>query len=86
MNTTLTIENYINIKDIPVWMNQRNLDDKLVDSIVDDQKLYYNQFGAFLLPSAIIIVTYNQNNYVVDGQHRMKAMNILYNLYKLISK
>ena len=56
---------------------QRNVSEDDVYKIIQFQKNYYNVKGEYCLNHTISIALLNDEKYLLDGQHRMKAYKIL---------
>jgi hypothetical protein len=82
MNTVRsTIEVYTNIE-CELWISQRDIDESHVENIVNYQSKLYEERKYFIFPSALVIVNFKDTCYLIDGQHRLKAIKILYEKYK----
>lgn len=79
----LYIEKYSELSDIELWVNQRDLNQNLVDSIVHNQIEYAKKYGEYTFPGTLVIVYFGGKKYIIDGQHRFKALTILYQRYKV---
>jgi len=58
---------------------QRALDPSHVEDFYQFQKNYYKMYNVFLLIHNIVLCTFENKEYIIDGQHRVEA---LYKLYK----
>ena len=83
MNPRTNLENAKHIK-VELWENQRDLDQHLVDDIVTNQLRYYYDYKEFIFPSTLVIVKFKNGNYLIDGQHRFAALQILIQTYTIM--
>ena len=74
-------DNLINNYEIIIPDCQRIINNDNVDSIVNYQKDMYIKYGEFKFIGILIIVNFNNNFYLIDGQHRYTAIFKLYNEY-----
>ena len=57
------------------WSGQRDIDEEHISNIIAGQKSYYNDYGVYDFGHLPIVGKgYNDINYVIDGQHRKKAI------------
>jgi hypothetical protein len=77
----LGFQKYSDISHIELWQNQRDANQNLIDKIVNGQLEYYKKYGEFTFPGSLVIVRFKGEAYLIDGQHRFKALEILYNKY-----
>jgi len=82
MKNYIFFKRYSNLIHIELWENQRDPNQNLINKIVEDQLEYYKKYEEFTFPSALVLVHFNNKEYLIDGQHRFKALEILYNKYK----
>lgn len=82
MESKIDYEYYTAIKHVELWKNQRDLNQNLVDTIVNDQFDYYKKYKYFTFPGVLVIVRQHSKDYLIDGQHRFNALRILYNKYR----
>ena len=75
-------DNLIHNYDIIIPDCQRIINNDNVNSIVNYQKDMYIKYGEFKFIGVLIIVNFNNNFYLIDGQHRYTAIYKLYNEYK----
>lgn len=54
--------------------DQRSINSEWVARLKRIQYEYRNKFGVFCFPGSIILGEYNNNWYLVDGQHRMQVL------------
>ena len=78
MNQHIYYENCTNLTHVELWKDQRDLNMNLVDTIVKDQLEYYKKYKEFTFPGALVIVRFDEREYLIDGQHRFTALKILY--------
>lgn len=57
-----------------IWPGQRGVNFEWIETMYNEQVKYYQHTGCFIFPGSIIVVTYNNKNYIVDGQHRHEVM------------
>lgn len=82
MEVQFNYEQYTNISHIELWQNQRDPNQNLIDKIVKDQIEYHKKYKEFTFPGALVVVHFNNKEYLIDGQHRFKALEILYTKHK----
>lgn len=71
--------------DINIPNEQRIMDDSKVKEIINYQELKYKQSGQFNFIGILNIHCYNDNYYLVDGQHRFNAIKKLTHMgYELL--
>lgn len=68
-----TQQNYENIKDFPLWKNQRDCDRNRINNMVKDQIKYYEKYKCFTFPGSLVIAIVDGKSYVIDGQHRRET-------------
>lgn len=81
-NKNIYDANYTNLTHIELWINQRDLNKNLVDNIVKGQLEYYKKYKEFTFPGVLVVVHFNNKEYLIDGQHRFEALKILYTKHK----
>lgn len=77
MSFIVSRRNFLELKDVIIFENQRPLRESLVDDIVKKQKDHYKVYGVYEFPGALIVAHYNKKYYLIDGQHRYAAMKKL---------
>ncbi|HSW76507.1 MAG TPA: hypothetical protein VLG50_05655 [Candidatus Saccharimonadales bacterium] len=82
MEPKLDYEKYSTIKHVVLWKNQRDLNQNLVDTIVKDQLDYGKKYGLFTFPGILVVVRWDNKDYLIDGQHRFNALHTLYTKHK----
>jgi hypothetical protein len=82
MKKYIGYKQYSNISHIELWINQRDPNQNLIDKIVKDQIEYYKKYKEFTFPGALVVVHFNNKEYLIDGQHRFRSLEILYNKHK----
>lgn len=82
MKSRCDYEKYSTINHIELWINQRDPNQNLIDKIVKDQIEYYKKYKEFTFPGALVVVHFNNKQYLIDGQHRFRSLEILYNKHK----
>lgn len=82
----ICIKKYEDLKNIQMWENQRELNVNTINAIVESQCNYYQKYKRFDFPGIIVIANLKGNySYIIDGQHRLKAIEKLLTLYNNIS-
>jgi len=79
MEQVIYYESYTNLSHIELWENQRDPNMNLVDSIVKSQLEYYKKYKEFTFPGVLVAVNFDNNYYLIDGQHRFESLKNLYN-------
>jgi hypothetical protein len=52
---------------------QREINISAVKSIMDDEESFYKKHKKYCIPGCLSIVVWKGNEYIIDGQHRLKA-------------
>lgn len=82
----ISIKNYEELKNTQMWENQRELNVNTINAIVESQCNYYQKYKRFDFPGIIVIANLKGNySYIIDGQHRLKAIEKLLKLYSHVS-
>lgn len=58
---------------------QRPIDESHITDFYEFQKKYYIENNVFLFIHNIVLCVLNNKDYVIDGQHRVEALRLLYN-------
>ena len=74
-------QKYSQLSYLKLWHNQRDLNKNLVAKIVENQLEYHRKYGEFTFPGSLVVVQFG-DYYLIDGQHRLEALKILYYQYK----
>ncbi len=82
MEQNIDYYNYSSLTHIELWINQRDLNKNLVDNIVKKQLEYYLKYKEFTFPGALVVVHFNNKEYLIDGQHRFESLKILHTKHK----
>lgn len=70
------------IKHIPIWTKQRILEERHINDIVEYQSRYYKVKKTFNFIGIFYICGIKNRDYrIIDGQHRLSAINILAKRY-----
>lgn len=76
--STISTEPVSRILSFVIPRLQRNLIQTHIDAMVEDQKQEYEKHGCFSMLQSITVASLDGKLYVLDGQHRIKAFQKLY--------
>jgi 5-methylcytosine-specific restriction endonuclease McrA len=60
---------------------QRSVDVDVIVEIMNDQEDIYKKYGKYLIPGCLSIGSFDNREYIIDGQHRLEAYKALNKLY-----
>lgn len=58
---------------------QRNIDDDHLNNLIEYQNKYYKENDVYSFPNPIVLCCLNNKLAIIDGQHRLKCIEKLYN-------
>jgi hypothetical protein len=64
-------------KKYDIWNGQRPLDITWVLTLKNQQQNHIEEYGYACFPGSIILIRFNNINYIADGQHRQKVIEYL---------
>jgi len=67
------VVNFDYLDNINISEYQRDLKESWVNEIYDKQIISYKKYKTFIFPGSFEIVNFCNQNYIIDGQHRLKA-------------